>query len=59
MELEMWQVSEIKKALKEADAGDFATDAEVETFMGLWKYCESSTHPENGQKSFKAGGERV
>jgi predicted transcriptional regulator len=33
-----WQITEIEKALKEADAGDFATDAEVrETFRKLRK----------------------
>ena len=29
LELESWQVGEIGRALIEADAGDFATDAEV------------------------------
>lgn len=29
LELEAWQVGEIQQALMEADAGDFASDAEV------------------------------
>lgn len=29
VEVESWQVAEIKEALKEADAGDFATPAEA------------------------------
>ena len=33
-----WQIAEIERALKEAEAGDFATDAEVrETFKKLRK----------------------
>ena len=30
IELDAWQKTEIEAALKEADAGDFATDQEVE-----------------------------
>src|SRR6202041_2353475 len=30
VELNEWQITEIRAALKEADAGDFATEAEVE-----------------------------
>lgn len=29
VELESWQVAEIQQAIKEADAGDFATDEKV------------------------------
>lgn len=29
LELEAWQIGEITQALREADAGDFATDAEI------------------------------
>jgi len=29
LDLEAWQIGEITQALKEADAGDFASDAEV------------------------------
>jgi predicted transcriptional regulator len=32
-----WQISEINAGLKEADAGDFATDAEVSAFAKKWK----------------------
>jgi RHH-type transcriptional regulator, rel operon repressor / antitoxin RelB len=31
-----WQVAEIKQAVKEADAGDFATDAEVKAVRTKW-----------------------
>ncbi len=29
-----WQIAEIEQALREADAGDFASDAEVSTCLG-------------------------
>ena len=32
-----WQVAEIEAALKEADADDFATDAEVAALSRKWK----------------------
>jgi len=31
-----WQINEIKKGLAEADAGDFATDEEVQQVMKKW-----------------------
>jgi predicted transcriptional regulator len=31
-----WQVDEIKKAIAEADAGDFASDQEVEELFAKW-----------------------
>ncbi len=31
-----WQIEEIEKAVKEADAGLFATDEEVEKAFGKW-----------------------
>jgi len=31
IELNEWQIAEIKSPLKEADAGDFATEKEVQT----------------------------
>ncbi len=31
-----WQIQEIQAALAEADAGDFATEAEVEEFARKW-----------------------
>jgi predicted transcriptional regulator len=31
-----WQIEEIKKGLREADAGDFATDAEMEQTIDKW-----------------------
>jgi len=32
-----WQVAEIRKALKEADAGDFASEKEVAALAKKWK----------------------
>jgi predicted transcriptional regulator len=32
-----WQVAEIHAALKEADAGDFATDADLAQVQSRWK----------------------
>jgi predicted transcriptional regulator len=34
--LQSWQVDEIKRGLKEADAGDFATDEEVDAIFRKW-----------------------
>jgi predicted transcriptional regulator len=31
-----WQIEEIKKAIAEADAGDFASDQEVEELFAKW-----------------------
>ena len=36
VEREAWQVAEIKKALHEADAGDFATDEEMQELDKKW-----------------------
>ena len=33
---EAWQIAEIKKAIAEADAGDFATDEEMEALKAKW-----------------------
>jgi RHH-type rel operon transcriptional repressor/antitoxin RelB len=33
LDLESWQIGEIQQALKEADAGDFATDDEVDAVV--------------------------
>ena len=33
---EAWQITEIEKALKEADAGDFATESELEAMDQKW-----------------------
>ena len=32
-----WQISEIQQAIKEADAGDFASDAQVKAVFSKWK----------------------
>jgi predicted transcriptional regulator len=37
IELNEWQIAEIKTALKEADAGDFASDEEVEAVFRKWR----------------------
>ena len=36
VDLNEWQIAEIKAALKEADAGDFASNTEVERVMKKW-----------------------
>lgn len=38
VEQESWQVAEIKKGLCEADAGDFATDEEMQALDAKWGY---------------------
>ena len=38
LEREAWQVAEIKKALQEADAGDFASDEEMASLDAKWVY---------------------
>ena len=35
--LNEWQIEEIKKGLREADAGNFANDDEVEAMFAKWK----------------------
>jgi RHH-type transcriptional regulator, rel operon repressor / antitoxin RelB len=36
VESETWQIDEIKRGLAEADAGEFATDAEVGAIFEKW-----------------------
>ncbi len=36
LEEQAWQVAEIKQAIKEADAGEFATEAQVKTVRTKW-----------------------
>ena len=36
IELNEWQIQEIKAALKEADEGDFASDEEVNAVLSKW-----------------------
>lgn len=38
IEQEGWQITEIKKAIAEADAGDFATDEEMQELNAKWGY---------------------
>jgi predicted transcriptional regulator len=37
VELNEWQITEIRAALKEADAGHFASEAEVEAVRRKWR----------------------
>lgn len=36
IELNEWQIQELQKAIKEADAGDFALDPEVDAIFDKW-----------------------
>lgn len=36
VELNEWQIGEIKEAIREADEGDFASDTEVNTVLKKW-----------------------
>ena len=36
LEEQAWQVAEIRKAIKEADAGEFATEGEVNAVRAKW-----------------------
>ncbi len=36
IELNEWQIQELKAAIKEADAGDFASDQDVEAVFNKW-----------------------
>ena len=38
IELNEWQIGEVRQALKEADRGEFATDAEVKSFFDSWQH---------------------
>jgi len=37
IELEEWQIAETQAGLREADAGDFASDAEVQAVFSRWR----------------------
>ncbi|HRY88346.1 MAG TPA: CopG family ribbon-helix-helix protein [Rubrivivax sp.] len=37
VETNEWQIAEIRAALKEADAGDFASDEDVAALANKWK----------------------
>lgn len=36
VELNEWQIKEIKEAIKEADEGDFASDQAISKVLGKW-----------------------
>lgn len=40
LDLNEWQIAEIRAALKEAEAGDFASEEEVRAVMKKWKRGE-------------------
>lgn len=37
LEVQKWQIDHIKAALKQADAGEFATDADVSKALKKWR----------------------
>lgn len=37
LDLEEWQIAETQAGLREADAGDFASDAEVQAVFSRWR----------------------
>lgn len=37
LDLNEWQIKEIRAGLREADAGEFASDAEVEAVFAKWR----------------------
>lgn len=37
VELNEWQISEIREGIKEADRGEFASDAEMKEFFDYWR----------------------
>ena len=37
LDLNEWQIAEIKKGIEEADRGEFADDAKVAAFFAKWK----------------------
>ncbi|MDQ1363275.1 MAG: hypothetical protein QG652_1136 [Pseudomonadota bacterium] len=41
IELNEWQIGEIKSALKEADAEDYTSDQEVKSVFGKWGVNET------------------
>ena len=41
IELNEWQIGEIENAIKEADAGDFASDQEARKVFSRWEINES------------------
>jgi len=43
LDIESWQISELKNALAEADAGDFASDEELEQLMRKWSVSEEKS----------------
>jgi len=45
IELEKWQIDEIKKGLDEADRGEFASDEEVKQLLKRWMAPASHRRP--------------
>ena len=42
-----WQIQETQRALAEADAGDFASDGEVNALAAKWRVAATPTGPVN------------
>ncbi len=38
-----WQIDEINAAIKEADAGDFASKEDMQAVINKWKICTHET----------------
>jgi RHH-type transcriptional regulator, rel operon repressor / antitoxin RelB len=38
IELNEWQIAEIRQGLEEADRGDFASEAQVKSFFDSWRH---------------------
>lgn len=43
VELNEWQIAEIKTAIKEADDGEFASDQDVQSTLNKWGVMHQST----------------
>lgn len=39
VDMQEWQIAEIQKGIKEADAGEFASDAEVKEVFAKWTHA--------------------
>ena len=42
-----WQIDEINAAIKEVDAGDFASEEELQAVIEKWKFLEGNYNAEN------------
>jgi predicted transcriptional regulator len=51
-----WQIEEIKKALDEADRGEFASDEEVEQVLKRWTHGRPTAIADSGRPGEKVMG---